>query len=41
MTMLNRVDRWCSDGEMIPGMRMRDWSRVGAVDNGVLSLCLL
>jgi hypothetical protein len=27
MMMLNRGGRWCFDGEMIPGVRMRDWSR--------------
>jgi hypothetical protein len=26
MTTLNRGVRWCSDGEMVPGMRRRDWS---------------
>jgi hypothetical protein len=26
---LNRGNRWCSDGEMVPGARRRDWSRGG------------
>jgi hypothetical protein len=25
-TMLNKGDRWCSDLEMIPGARRRDWN---------------
>jgi hypothetical protein len=32
-TTLNRDDRWCFDGEMVSGVRRRDWSQVGAVDN--------
>jgi hypothetical protein len=28
-TTLNRGGRWCSDGEMVPGVRRRDWSRGG------------
>jgi hypothetical protein len=32
--MLNRGSRWCFDGEMVPGVRCRDWSRMGVVDNG-------
>jgi hypothetical protein len=28
-TVLNRDSRWCSDGEMVPNVRMRDWSRGG------------
>jgi hypothetical protein len=28
-TALNRGGRWCSDGEMVPGARRRDWSRGG------------
>jgi hypothetical protein len=31
---LNRGGQWCSDGEMVPDVRRRDWSRGGAVDNG-------
>jgi hypothetical protein len=34
MTPLNRCGWWCSDGEIILGVRRRDWSRVSAVDNG-------
>jgi hypothetical protein len=34
MTALNRGGRWCSDGKMVLGTRRREWSRVGAVDNG-------
>jgi hypothetical protein len=30
---LNRGGKWCSDGEMVPGVRRRDWSWVGMVDN--------
>jgi hypothetical protein len=26
-TALNRGDRWCSDGEMVLGVRRRQWSR--------------
>jgi hypothetical protein len=33
-TTLNTDDWWCSDGEIVLGTRMRDWSRVGALDNG-------
>jgi hypothetical protein len=32
-TALNRGGRWCFDGEMVSGARMRDWCRVGAMDN--------
>jgi hypothetical protein len=28
-TTLNRAGRWCSNGEMVPGLRRRDWSRGG------------
>jgi hypothetical protein len=28
-TVLNRGSRWCSDGEMVLGVRMRDWSQGG------------
>jgi hypothetical protein len=33
-TAFNREGRWCSNEEMVPDVRRRDWSRVGAVDNG-------
>jgi hypothetical protein len=26
---LNRGGRWCSDGEMFPGVRREDWSKGG------------
>jgi hypothetical protein len=26
---LNKDGRWCSNGEMVPGARRRDWSRGG------------
>jgi hypothetical protein len=29
ITVLNRGGRWCSDGEMVPSVRRRDWSRGG------------
>jgi hypothetical protein len=28
-TVLNRGVQWCSDEEMVPGARRRDWSRGG------------
>jgi hypothetical protein len=28
-TSLNRGGRWCSDGEMVSGVRRKDWSRGG------------
>jgi hypothetical protein len=31
---LNISGQWCSDGKMVPGVRMRDWSQVDMVDNG-------
>jgi hypothetical protein len=27
MTALNRGGKWCSDGEMVSGVRRRNWSR--------------
>jgi hypothetical protein len=36
---LNRGNRWCSDWEMVLGMRRRDWSWGGAVDNKGCSHC--
>jgi hypothetical protein len=34
MTTLNRGGWWCSDGEIYLGVRSRDWSQGGAMDNG-------
>jgi hypothetical protein len=31
---LNRGGRWYSDEEMVLGVRRRDWSQVGVMDNG-------
>jgi hypothetical protein len=30
---LNRGGQWCSDGEMVPDARRRDWSWVSVMDN--------